>query len=175
MYELAIGKRAFQRGSAPETMTAIIREDAEPLPGNVPAPLRWVIERLLAKEPAERYDSTRDLYSELRQIRDRLSQATSAQTSTAAVSTRRRKRSLILAAGALACLAAGSVLTLLLIPPPRRLPICRLTSLRRSPEPSPRSVLLNGRRTARASHTPRAFTASCRSSPNRLAHRMPYS
>lgn len=41
-------------------MTAIIREDAEPIPGTVPAPLRWIVERLLAKEPAERYDSTRD-------------------------------------------------------------------------------------------------------------------
>ena len=118
LYELATGKRAFQRGSAPETMTAIIREDAEPLPGSVPAPLRWVIERLLAKEPAERYDSTRDLYRELKQIRDRLSQATSAQTPAAAVSTPKRKRGLVLGAGAVACLAAGSALTLFLSPPP---------------------------------------------------------
>ncbi|HEV8416816.1 MAG TPA: protein kinase [Bryobacteraceae bacterium] len=118
LYELATGKRAFQRGSAAETMTAIIREDAEPLPGSVPAPLRWVIERLLAKEPAERYDSTRDLYRELKQIRDRLSQSTSAQTPAAAVSTPKRKRGLVLSAGAVACLAAGSVLTLFLIPKP---------------------------------------------------------
>ena len=118
LYELATGKRAFQCGSAPETMTAIIRADPEPLPGSVPAPLRWVIERLLAKEPAERYDSTRDLYRELKQIRDRLSQATSAQTSAAAVSTPKRRRRLALGAGAVTCLAAGSVLTLFLSPPP---------------------------------------------------------
>src|SRR5579872_6299898 len=42
LYELAAGKRAFRRGTKAETMTAIIREDAEALPGNVPAPLRWV-------------------------------------------------------------------------------------------------------------------------------------
>jgi Tol biopolymer transport system component/predicted Ser/Thr protein kinase len=118
LYELATGKRAFQRGSAAETMTAIIREDAEPLPGSIPAPLRWVIERLLAKEPAERYDSTRDLYRELKQIRDRLSQATSAQTASAAASTPKRKRGLVLGASAVACLAAGSVLTLFLFPKP---------------------------------------------------------
>ena len=116
LYELATGKRAFQRGNAPETMTAIIREDAEPLPGNVPAPLRWVIERLLAKEPSERYDSTRDLYRELKQIRTRLSQATSAQTPAAAVSTPKRKRRLVLGAGAVACLTAGSVFALLAQP-----------------------------------------------------------
>ncbi len=141
LYELATGKRAFQRGSAPETMTAIIREDAEPLPGSVPAPLRWVIERLLAKEPAERYDSTRDLYRELRQIRDRLSQATSAQTPAAAVSTPGRKRKLILTAGAVACLAAGSVLTLFLIPPPVAAPdlsAYKFTALSRA-EPEERS------------------------------------
>jgi eukaryotic-like serine/threonine-protein kinase len=79
LYELAAGKRAFVRASFAETMTAIIREDTEPLPATVPAQLRWVIERLLAKEPAERYDSTRDLYRELKQIRERYSEATSAQ------------------------------------------------------------------------------------------------
>ncbi len=78
LYELAAGKRAFQRQSAAETMAAIIRDEAEPLPPPTPAPLRWIIERLLAKDAAERYDSTRDLYRELRQIRDRFSDATSA-------------------------------------------------------------------------------------------------
>ena len=78
LYELAAGKRAFRRGTKAETMTAIIREDAEALPATVPAPLRWVIERLLQKEPAERYDSTGDLYRELRQLRDHLSESVSA-------------------------------------------------------------------------------------------------
>ena len=76
LYELASGKRPFRRDSVPETMTAIIREEADPLPAQVPTPLRWIIERLLAKEPSERYDSTRDLYRELKQVRDRLSEST---------------------------------------------------------------------------------------------------
>jgi serine/threonine protein kinase len=75
LYEMAAGQRAFQRESAAETMTAIIREDPSPLPASVPAPLRWVIERCLSKDPAERYDSTRDLYRELRQVREHLSDA----------------------------------------------------------------------------------------------------
>ncbi len=78
LYELASGHPAFQRDSAAEIMTAIIREDAEPLPASVPAALRWIIERLMAKDPAERYDSTRDLYRELRQLRDRASDTASA-------------------------------------------------------------------------------------------------
>jgi len=77
LYELASGKRAFQGDSAAETMSAIIRESAPPMPASLPAPVRWVIERLLSKDPADRYDSTRDLYRELRQIRERLSETSS--------------------------------------------------------------------------------------------------
>ena len=76
LYELATSRRAFPRGSAAETMTAIIREEADPLPATLPAPLRWIVERLLAKDPSDRYESTRDLYRELRQVRDRLSEST---------------------------------------------------------------------------------------------------
>jgi serine/threonine protein kinase len=72
LFELATGRRAFPRNSAAETMTAIIREEAGPLPASVPAPLQWIVERLLAKDPSDRYESTRDLYRELRQVRDRL-------------------------------------------------------------------------------------------------------
>ena len=78
LYELATGKRAFQRDSAAETMAAIIREDPPPLPASVPTPLQWVVERCMAKEPAGRYESTRDLYRELKTVRDHLSQVTTA-------------------------------------------------------------------------------------------------
>jgi serine/threonine protein kinase len=78
LYELVTGRKAFPRGSAAETMTAIIREDADPLPATVPAPVRWIIERLLAKDPVDRYDSTRDLYRELRDARARISETTTA-------------------------------------------------------------------------------------------------
>jgi Tol biopolymer transport system component/predicted Ser/Thr protein kinase len=73
LYESVTGKRPFVRRSTPEVLTAIIREEAEPLPPTVPLTLRWTIERCLAKDPAERYDSTRDLYRDLRRSRDQLS------------------------------------------------------------------------------------------------------
>ena len=66
LYEMVAGKRAFARPSAPETMTAIIREEPEPLAKAAPesaVPLRWIVERCLAKEREERYGSTRDLAS----------------------------------------------------------------------------------------------------------------
>src|SRR5450631_3464758 len=63
LYEMATGRRAFQKDTAAETLAAIIREEPEPI-GSVnarfPAPLCWIIERCLAKDPEERYASTRD-------------------------------------------------------------------------------------------------------------------
>jgi hypothetical protein len=107
LYELAAGKRAFRRQSAVETMAAIIRDEAEPLPPTVPAPVRWTIERCLAKDPDQRYDSTRDLYRELRQTRDGLSQ-TSGQA--AAVVGGAPRRGAWWAAVALAAVALGALL-----------------------------------------------------------------
>jgi serine/threonine protein kinase len=60
LYELAGGKRAFDRPSAAETMAAIIRDEPEPLPASVPSPLCWTIERCLAKDAGLRYESTAD-------------------------------------------------------------------------------------------------------------------
>jgi Tol biopolymer transport system component/predicted Ser/Thr protein kinase len=113
------GKRAFERSSAVETMTAIIREEAEPLPATVPVALRWVVERLLAKEPGERYDSTRDLYRELKQIRDRLSLSTAAVREMVPAGAARRRSRVLEAAGAAAALAV-LVSTFVLFP--RRAP-----------------------------------------------------
>jgi serine/threonine protein kinase len=116
LYELAAGNRPFRRGSAPETMTAIIREEAEPLPASVPAPLRWIIERLLAKELSERYDSTRDLYRELKHIRDRLSEPASAVQTVPPAARSRRKRLLVPLGVGVACMIAGALGATLLLP-----------------------------------------------------------
>jgi len=74
LYELASGNRPFQRETAAQTMAAIIEADPEPLPQAVPAPLRWIIERCLAKEATARFESTRDLYRDLRSLRAHFSE-----------------------------------------------------------------------------------------------------
>ncbi len=78
LYEMLAGLRPFRGDSAAETMAAIIREEPEPLdkaaPG-VPGPVRWSVERCLAKDSAERYDSTRDLARDLATFRLHLSDA----------------------------------------------------------------------------------------------------
>jgi len=79
LYEMATGSPAFQRASAPQTLAAVIQDEPEPIatrnPG-IPAPLRWTVQRCLAKEARNRYASTEDLARELVTIRDNLSEAT---------------------------------------------------------------------------------------------------
>jgi eukaryotic-like serine/threonine-protein kinase len=86
VYEMAAGKRAFVRPSAPETLAAIIRNEPEPLtaasPGS-PIPLRWIVERCLAKDREERYASTRDLARDLVRLRDGLTDGSLSGTSIA--------------------------------------------------------------------------------------------
>ena len=78
LYEMLTARRAFQRDTSVETLAAVLREEPEPIerlaPG-VPAPVRWLVERCLAKDPEDRYSSTRDLARELRSLRDHLSEA----------------------------------------------------------------------------------------------------
>ncbi len=77
LYEMAAGKPAFRREAPGETLAAILRDHPEPLAGvnlQAPAPLCWMIERCLAKEPAERYASTRDLARDLSALRERMSE-----------------------------------------------------------------------------------------------------
>ena len=71
LYEMATGGRAFARASAPETMTAVIREEPEPIGSRAPEtpfPLRWIVERCLAKDPDGRYGSTRDMARDLERL-----------------------------------------------------------------------------------------------------------
>ncbi|HVT02525.1 MAG TPA: serine/threonine-protein kinase, partial [Thermoanaerobaculia bacterium] len=77
VYEMATGRRAFKRGTAVDTLSAILHDDPEDisrLNPKAPAPLRWIVDRCLAKDPASRYASTSDLARELETLRDRISE-----------------------------------------------------------------------------------------------------
>ncbi len=111
LYEMATGKRPFQKATGVETLSAIIREEPEPVERvnpRAPAPLRWIVERCLAKDPEERYASTRDLARDLRNIREHLSETSISEPVQAQVLAGRRRRTLLagVLAGA-ALLAAG--------------------------------------------------------------------
>ncbi|HEY6065457.1 MAG TPA: protein kinase, partial [Thermoanaerobaculia bacterium] len=95
LYEMATGKRAFHRKTGAETLVAIMREEPESLgqlAPSAPAPVRWIVERLLAKDPEERYASTKDLARDLESVRDHLSETSASGGLQAAEPARVRRR-----------------------------------------------------------------------------------
>jgi len=120
--ELITGSKAFERPTAAETMAAIIREDPAALPATVPLPLRWSLERCLAKDPAQRYDTTRDLFLELRQLRDHASEisavAATASASGQAFPSQAARRPRWAAAALVAGLVIGFAITALWLEAP---------------------------------------------------------
>jgi WD40 repeat protein len=116
LYEMLTGKRPWRRNSAAETLTAIIREDPQPpiaaAAPSTPSALRWIVDRCLAKDPEERYASTRDLARDLATLRDRLSETSGVETRVeGARPSRGRRLAWLLAAAAIALGVAGALLT----------------------------------------------------------------
>jgi len=106
LYEMVTGKRAFERPSSVQTMSAILEDDPPAIEREIPLPLRWVIERCLAKEPRDRYESSRDLYRDLKSLKDHLAEASNT-TSRLAMVTPPVKRKKYLSA--LAWFAVGAI------------------------------------------------------------------
>ena len=133
LYEMATGKRAFHRSTDAQTLSAIIESDPEPLASSapkLPTGVLWVVERCLAKDPEDRYGSTKDLARDLAMLRD---QSSGASAPGVAPPERRRvrlsKAGLALAALAVIGLAALAFLvgqraqarTDRRMPPPKRM------------------------------------------------------
>jgi eukaryotic-like serine/threonine-protein kinase len=83
LYEIATGKPAFDAPNAIDALSAILHEDPPPISGiNAKAPEQfcWIVERLLAKNPNDRYASTRDVAHELRALSTQIAANTSADS-----------------------------------------------------------------------------------------------
>jgi serine/threonine protein kinase len=117
LYEMLTATPPFQGASAVETMFMVVRDEPPSLSQaapQVPALLRWIVERCLAKDPDERYVSTRDLARDLQHLRDHLSEAGIApvpEETAAEDVVAPRLRLPILAATAVAALVIGALLT----------------------------------------------------------------
>jgi serine/threonine-protein kinase len=71
LYEMVTGQRAFARQTAAETMAAILRDEAPEIAASdkgLPHELERVIRHCLEKNPAERFQSARDLGFALREM-----------------------------------------------------------------------------------------------------------
>jgi TolB-like protein/Tfp pilus assembly protein PilF len=76
LYEMATGKPAFKKETTPQTLASIIEDEPVPmrkLNKEIPGELSTIVERCLAKDPGERYESTEDLASELKTVPEKSS------------------------------------------------------------------------------------------------------
>jgi serine/threonine protein kinase/tetratricopeptide (TPR) repeat protein len=75
LYEMLTGRAAFAAPTTGDVIVSILEREPPPLnryAENVPAELDWLIKKTLRKDSDERYQTTRELLSDLRSIRQRL-------------------------------------------------------------------------------------------------------
>jgi eukaryotic-like serine/threonine-protein kinase len=106
LYELVSGHKAFQCDSAVETMTAILKQDPPELPEGVPPAVREIVAHCLEKDPANRFQSAKDLAFAL--AHSGVSSGKSAALAPAPPPARPRR--LLLPIAALVLLALGALL-----------------------------------------------------------------
>ncbi len=109
LYEMLAGKRAFQRPTSPETMTAILNEDPPAISqvtATIPPALQRVVHRCLEKNPEQRFQSASDLAFAL----DALSETSSAAGASPEKGARRISKLWPVAAVVSAALVGGFLL-----------------------------------------------------------------
>ena len=118
LYEMLSGRRAFCRDTAPETMTAILKEDPPDLSESTPpvSPgLERIVRRCLEKHPEQRFQSAKDLAFALEAL---TGTSTKSAAAAAIPANAQGPRWLKMTAAALTFLLVGAALTWYLHPAP---------------------------------------------------------
>ena len=102
LYEALAGRRPFQGAAELDVLHAILHDTPPPLDEDVPQALRTVVEKALERDPAERYQSMRDMVVDLRRL--------GRQSEIRHVVKTRRRRWLAATATVIAIIAGGSLL-----------------------------------------------------------------
>jgi eukaryotic-like serine/threonine-protein kinase len=68
LHEALSGQRPFARASDIETLFAIVHQPATPLAASLPPPVRGLVEKALAKDPADRFASMQAMVAEMRRV-----------------------------------------------------------------------------------------------------------
>jgi serine/threonine protein kinase len=130
LYEMVTGVHPFRRASNVQTLSAIIADEPRPIGEinrKVPVPLRWIIDRCLAKDPAGRYTATADLARDLQTLQLRFAEVAGELTSRPRASV--RSRVLRLAAGTAALLTLLTITWLATVPSVSNIASHRFTPL----------------------------------------------
>jgi eukaryotic-like serine/threonine-protein kinase len=81
LYQMVTGERPFQGASAVDMISSILRDTPPPVTdrrADVPPHLARVLRRCLEKDPRDRYQTSRDIYNELRDLRTETSSVSAA-------------------------------------------------------------------------------------------------
>jgi serine/threonine protein kinase len=68
LYELLAGRQPFEGANELEQLKSIVHAAPAPLPYGVPELLRMAVDKALEKDPADRYQTMRDLVADLRRV-----------------------------------------------------------------------------------------------------------
>jgi serine/threonine protein kinase/Tol biopolymer transport system component len=124
LYEALAGRRPFDGAADFDRLKAIVESAPEQLPGEIPEALRMIVEKALEKDPAERYQSMRELVVDLRRAVRRSSSppmaersGRSAAASRAGTASRTARIAVIGALSVLALAGAGWLLRTFNAPP----------------------------------------------------------
>ncbi len=107
LHELLTGQRVFHGETSVDTMQAILRKDAPELPEAVPAGLRQIVAHCLEKDPANRFQSAKDLGFALQALSGSAITKSSAEISSAPP---KRRRGWLFAFAAAAAVIGGVIL-----------------------------------------------------------------
>ncbi len=81
LYQMVTGERPFHGASAVDMISSILRDTPPPVTdrrGDLPQHLARILRRCLEKDPRDRYQTSRDVYNELRDLRVETSSTSSA-------------------------------------------------------------------------------------------------
>jgi Tol biopolymer transport system component len=108
LYEALAGRRPFIGASHLDVAHAVVHRAAEPLPEDVPLPLRMIVEKALEKDPADRFQTMREMVVDLRRVSRHSVAATPALTEMPRPKSGRRWLAMVAALVVLA--AAGALI-----------------------------------------------------------------
>jgi serine/threonine protein kinase/Tol biopolymer transport system component len=68
LYEMLTGKLPFEGETAEDVRAAILRDTVSPLSSAIPERLKWIVEKALRKDREDRFQTARELFSDLREL-----------------------------------------------------------------------------------------------------------
>jgi serine/threonine protein kinase/Tol biopolymer transport system component len=77
LYEMLTGKQPFGGDTSQDVIASILRDDLPPLPSEFPEAWRWILKKALRKDQADRYQTARELFSDLRELHEQLQEVQS--------------------------------------------------------------------------------------------------